>query len=135
MSSTASSYTGHCLCGALVYKVAGPLTHACHCHCESCRRAAGAPFVTWVTAPRASFEVLAGDLAIIRSSPQVERGFCRDCGATLSYAYQGRPDEIDITVVSLDHPESVVPQAHLFVSEKLPWVSINDGLPTFDQGS
>jgi hypothetical protein len=65
------------------------------------------------------------------SSPDVERGFCGDCGAGLTYRHGGRP-EIDITTCSLDTPESIPPADHSFVRSRLSWIRVADGLPEYD---
>jgi hypothetical protein len=55
------------------------------------------------------------------------RTFCDSCGTSLTYEIDTRPDEIDITTGSLDHPEDFPPTKDYFVEEKLPWVPlIND---------
>ena len=38
---------GGCLCGAVRYRAFWPAYGITHCHCQTCRRASGAPFVTW----------------------------------------------------------------------------------------
>lgn len=39
------------------------------------------------------------------------------------------PDEIDVTIASLDEPNRVAPEDHTWVSSKLSWVEISDRLP------
>jgi hypothetical protein len=124
-------HTGRCLCGTLRYRVSGPVRNLCYCHCESCRRSAGAPVVAWGTVDRAGFEVTHGVLAIHRSSPDVERGICRACGTSLTYRHDRRTGEIDFTLASLDEPAGLAPQCHLWMQDKLPWVDIRDGLPRY----
>jgi hypothetical protein len=41
------SIEGGCLCGAVRYRAWGNAYGITHCHCQTCRRASGAPFVTW----------------------------------------------------------------------------------------
>ena len=127
-------YSGGCLCGAVRYRLAGAGTNLCYCHCTSCRRAAGAPAVAWGTFARSAFSLTRGSLAEYRSSPPVARGFCAQCGTSLSYRHERRAAEIDITLASLDDPGVLVPQMHVWVSDKLPWVSIRDDLPQFPRG-
>ena len=127
------AWAGRCLCGGLRYRALGPWRHLCHCHCESCRRAAGAPSVAWGTVERAHFSLLQGQLRIVRSSPPVERGFCADCGTTISYAHAERAGDLDLSLASLEDPSALAPQAHIWVQDKLPWVRIDDGLPQFPQ--
>lgn len=127
-------YSGGCLCGAVRYELTGAGTNLCYCHCTSCRRAAGAPAVPWGTFARSAFSLSRGRIAEYRSSPQVARGFCPECGTSLTYRHERRAAEIDVTLASLDDPRALVPQMHLWVSDKLPWMSIGDGLPQFERG-
>lgn len=130
---TESSYHGHCLCGALAYEVAGPLENVCFCHCESCRRASGAPFVAWGTCPAERFEMKLGELARFHSSPPVTRGFCRRCGTSVTYAHEGRPGELDIAIATFDDPGDIKPEFHIWLDDKLAWVEISDDLPQYAQ--
>ncbi len=41
------------------------------------------------------------------------------------------PDEIDVTLCSLDNPEAVLPKDHTRTSSRLPWVKLADGLPSY----
>jgi hypothetical protein len=127
-------YTGGCMCGAVRYRLTGAGTNLCYCHCASCRRAAGAPAVPWGTFARDAFGVTRGHLAEYRSAPPVLRGFCAQCGTSLTYRHERRAAEIDVTLASLDDPGAFAPTMHVWVSDKLPWVSIGDGLPQFERG-
>jgi hypothetical protein len=127
-------YTGGCLCGAVRYQLTGAGTNLCYCHCTSCRRAAGAPAVPWGTFARGAFSVARGNMAEYRSSPPVLRGFCAQCGTALTYRHERRPAEIDVTLASLDDARALAPTMHVWVSDKLPWISISDGLPQFERG-
>ena len=127
-------YVGGCLCGAVRYRLTAAGTNLCYCHCTSCRRAAGAPAVPWGTFARSAFTVTRGSLLEFRSSPPVLRGFCPQCGTSLTYRHERRAGEIDVTLASLDDPGALAPQMHVWVAEKLPWVSIGDGLPQFERG-
>ncbi len=123
---------GGCFCGSVRYSVAGDPSHLCFCHCASCRRAAGAPVVPWGTFTDVQFAVTRGNLAVHHSSPGVSRGFCRNCGSSLTYAHEQRPGEIDLTLATLDDPEALRPACHIWVCDKLSWVVITDGLPQFE---
>ena len=127
-------YSGGCLCGAVRYRAAGTARNPCYCHCESCRRAAGSPTVPWATFERAHFQLLRGELTEYRSSPDRLRGFCAACGTSLTYRSEKRPTEIDVTLGTLDEPARLAPQMHVWVEDKLPWVTIADGLPQWPRG-
>jgi hypothetical protein len=127
-------YLGGCLCGRVHYRVSGTASNLCFCHCASCRRASGAPLVAWGTFVRENFRLTRGSLAEYRSSPAVTRGFCAACATSLTYRNDARAAEIDVTLASLDDPTLLAPQMHLWVGDRLPWVSINDGRPQFKAG-
>ena len=65
--------TGRCLCGAVTYECGPPVIKPSFCHCESCRRAAGAHVVAWATVKRDSFRITAGSPRSFASSPPVFR--------------------------------------------------------------
>jgi hypothetical protein len=123
---------GGCLCRAIRYQAGGKARYLCYCHCESCRRAVGGTVVAWGSFLRSDFVVTRGKLTEFASSASVWRGFCATCGTSLTYRRDGRPTEIDVTLASLDAPALLAPECHIWVRDKLPWVSIDDGLPQFE---
>jgi hypothetical protein len=125
------TYFGRCYCGKVRFSVTGPVRNLCVCHCESCRRAAGAAFVGWGTVDTDRFRILEGEPAAVKVSAEVERTFCNQCGSSLTYRHVLRPGEVDFTLVSLDDPAALAPRMHIWVQDKLPWVTLNDGLPQF----
>lgn len=113
---------GGCLCRANRYRVRGPALSSVLCHCERCRRAAGAPVVAWVTFARTDIEILSGSAARYASSPGVLRRFCGNCGTALTYETEAEPDSIDVTTASLDQP-SLFPPSHDEWLEESPFPS------------
>lgn len=120
---------GGCLCGSIRYQITGPLDNLCFCHCESCRRASGAPFVAWGTVHDGLLETTAGEPLVVRSSEHVERTFCGLCGSSLTYKHSKRANQIDVTLATLEDPSRFRPESHIWTQDKLDWVSIDDGLP------
>lgn len=119
---------GGCLCGRVRYRAGGQPSHATLCHCRTCRKAAGAPMVAWVTFPVDDFAITSGTPVEYRSSPVV-RTFCGSCGTPLTYVHADFPSGVDVTTCSLDDPESLPPADHTWTSSRLRWVQINDHLP------
>jgi hypothetical protein len=122
---------GGCLCGAVRYRAAGPASNATLCHCATCRRAAGAPLVAWVSFATRGFGFTRGDPVRYRSSPLVTRTFCGRCGTPLSYARDDEPESIDVTTISLDQASELAPRDHTWTSHSLPWAHGLDALPRF----
>lgn len=120
--------TGRCLCGAVKYQCGAPVTPACFCHCESCRRASGSHVVAWATVACGTFQI-SGPLRTYASSPPVRRQFCERCGTSLTYWNAGSPATIDITIASFDRPEALEPADHIWMADALSWDRPNDGRP------
>ncbi len=134
MSET-ESHEGGCLCGALRYRVSGPIDHVTHCHCTMCRRWSGAVAVTWFTVSLDRFEIAKGELATYRSSSHGERRYCPECASQIAFWSSQRPGEIDITLGSLDHPEGYPADYHVWTSARLPWLHLDEDLPAYETTS
>ncbi|MOA61801.1 Glutathione-dependent formaldehyde-activating enzyme [compost metagenome] len=81
--------------------------------------------------PAAALHYAGGDIGIFQSSDHGERRFCRQCGTPLEYRERGR-DEVGLNSVTLDHPELVAPQKHIWYASRLPWFEVADDLPRFE---
>lgn len=134
MNDNGAAYEGGCFCGAVRYRFETRPIAVSHCHCANCRRATGAPFITWMTITPETFRWTAAAPTEFRSSTDIRRGFCGACGTTLSYASDGHPEEIDIAAATLDDPTRVAPDDHLWIGAQLPWIKMDDGLPRLTNG-
>ena len=121
---------GGCLCGAVRYRITGPVGDAVHCHCTMCRRSSGAVAVTWITVPPERFAFTRGEPAAYRSSAKGTRRFCGGCGAQLTFVTAERPEDVDVTVGSLDHPENHPAGRNIWTSAALPWLRLDAHLPS-----
>jgi hypothetical protein len=76
---------GHCLCGKIevCIKEYGDFIYVCHC--SRCRRQGGGPAHSCDPGTSKKFEITKGQefLSLYRSSENVERGFCKNCGTRL----------------------------------------------------
>lgn len=130
---------GGCYCGAVRYQIAGRPISSAHCHCRSCQMALGGAFATWAKVAAEDFEVTSGSIKKIQKTPGIERGFCGDCGTTLTYAAEtevaGQDWSADawFSAATLDDPSAAEPKAHVFVSQQQPWIKLTDSLPTFPE--
>ncbi|VXB48877.1 Aldehyde-activating protein [Massilia sp. 9I] len=122
---------GGCFCGAVRYTVTGEIFNNTLCHCTDCRRISGAPALAWFSARRADFRYTKGEPQRFASSEHVLRGFCPQCGTTLTFEDARWPEELDITSASLDDPEQAPPGDHTFVRSRLRWMDLHDGLPEY----
>ena len=125
------AWTGGCLCGAVRYRAAADPVRAVNCHCDMCRRCSGAAFLTFVLFPREGFAWTAGEAKLYRSSAAATRGFCAHCGGTLVMHEADLEDLVQVTLGSLDRPQDVRPDDHVWTEEQVPWLRLDDGLPRF----
>ncbi len=120
--------SGGCQCGAVRYRIAGPLVNPSICHCRMCQKAFGAFFAPLVGVELENFEVTRGALSIFRSSDVVERGFCQKCGTPLTFRNLDS-DEMNVSIGSLDDPKAARPIVQYGIEGRIPWVGELDALP------
>jgi hypothetical protein len=129
--------TGQCLCGAVRYRVEGPLPDVILCHCDECRR--------WHGHVSATSAVAKADLVLVDdrglrwiqspdSDAGARRGFCGECGSSLFWDAPGN-DTISIAAGTLDAPTGVRVASHWFVSQAGDYYDVpDDGLPHHQRG-
>lgn len=125
------AWQGGCACGALRYEVDGPGFNPTLCHCIDCRRASGAPALAWFSVPTTALRWIHGMPAFRRSSAQARRAHCAACGTQLAWQGDAHQEEIDLATATLDDPALAPPADHTFVSQRLPWLRLDDGLPAY----
>jgi hypothetical protein len=59
------------------------------------------------------------------------RSFAPCCGTHLFFEDSKDSDMIDFTIASLDDPTPFAPQKTIFLEDKLPWVVIDELIPSF----
>ena len=128
-------WTGGCLCGAVRYRTTADPMRAVICHCGICRKVSGAAFLSFVHFPKDAFTWTSGAPTRYRSSAYAERGFCPQCGSTLTMHEDVLDDRVQVSLGSLDRPEAVRPNDHVWSESQLPWLVISDDLPRFPQNS
>lgn len=128
-------FEGGCLCGRLRYRASAAPLRGVICHCSMCRRHSGAPALAFVHFPSASFRWLAGSPSWYRSSEHAERGFCATCGSTLGMREDVLGDRVQVCIGSLDEPDRVRIDDHVWTRQRVSWFEIQDALPRFAASS
>lgn len=117
---------GACLCGAITYRVEGPVKGVAVCHCSQCRRQSGH---CWASAYTHTCHVqIHGVVRWYASSEAAQRGFCPTCGAALFWRRNGE-ETLAFSLGSLDGPTRLSLQKHIFVADKGDYYDIGDGVP------
>ena len=122
---------GGCLCGAVRFKTEGEPLNVRVCHCRRCQKAMGSPFFA-----RALFGPQAltveGETAEYPSSETLERVFCKRCGTRL-FSRRTNGTAVGVALAAFDDRNAFRPTEHIWVSEKMEWVTIDDGLKQYSE--
>jgi hypothetical protein len=119
--------TGGCLCGAVRYRVDGPLDPVVACHCTQCRRSSGHHAAA--TGARREDIAIEGEVAWYESTPgTIRRGFCPVCGSNLFWDRMASP-KLDIWAGTIDGATGLRLVGHIYVADKGDYYAIADGLP------
>jgi hypothetical protein len=134
MSKTeVETFTGGCLCGQARFTARGEPVNVRVCHCGLCRKASGG-----LMYGRAIFRAEAlertGETRSHPSSARLRRHFCPQCGSMVYTEPMDRPDYWAVSLAMLDAPDQLPPEMHIWVSDKLAWLKLDDGLPQHPQG-
>lgn len=134
MKDKRSAATGGCLCGAVRYEMEGPPISTIYCHCESCRKHAGAPVVALAGYRRGQMRYSRGAPKVYASSPGVGRAFCGACGTPLTWEGDGGEEigpMVEVLIATMDRPEDFEPECHIHHAERVSWFETHDNLPRY----
>jgi len=128
---------GRCGCGDIRYKLtATPLiVHACHC--RDCQRITGSAFVINIWIEKGFVEARGAEPRSFRltggSGNPHEVFFCGRCGTYVWSRYHGAPGEsLFVRAGTLENPDAVAPDVHIFTRSKVPWLQLPTGVPAFE---
>ncbi|WP_426957842.1 GFA family protein [Muricoccus radiodurans] len=110
---------GACNCGAVRIAVSGAPKRVGLCHCLTCQREVGGPFIAFAVWPieRARVEGQTRDWG----ENAYRRSFCPGCGSRIG-AFEG--DELEVRLGVLDDGgRGLVPEYELWVGRRQPWVT------------
>lgn len=126
---------GGCLCGKLRYSLSAYPFAADYCHCRQCQKSTGAAVSAWMDFKTDQVSwVKSGSLQEFASTEQIRRGFCAQCGSTLSYRHLQHPEYFSLAIASLDDPNQVHPTYHIHTDSQLKWLKIDDDCKRYPQG-
>jgi hypothetical protein len=125
---------GGCDCRAIRYRMLSrPLFVHC-CHCRWCQRESGAAFALNALIESDRVIVLKGAPAMVQIPTNSGKGQkvarCPACQIALWSNYAGAGDAIRfIRVGTLDEPDRMPPDIHIYTMSKQPWVSLSPEVP------
>lgn len=129
---------GGCDCRAVRYRMTtAPLYVHC-CHCRWCQRETGSAFVLNALIEADRVEPLRGEPVVVLTPSASGRGQkiarCSACHVALWSSYAGAGDGFRfVRVGTLDSPDRLPPDIHIFTASKQPWVVLPEGALAFEK--
>jgi hypothetical protein len=137
-TTTTDPIEGGCDCRAVRYRMlTAPLVVHC-CHCRWCQRETGTAFAlnAMIEADRVIDLGVAPEVVHTPSASGIGQKIarCPTCRVALWSHYGGAgPLTKFVRVGTLDDPNALPPDVHIFTASKQPWVLLPPGTPRFDE--
>ena len=134
MSGEAAFCDGGCTCRFVRYRMATkPLFVHC-CHCRWCQRESGASFALNAMIEADRVQLLQGEIEIVDTPSNSGKGQkisrCPRCRIAVWSNYAGGGSAIRfVRVGTLDAPDLLPPDVHIFTASKQPWVVLPPDTP------
>ncbi len=134
MSVVTFPIEGGCSCKLVRYRMlTAPLFVHC-CHCRWCQRETGASFALNAMIESSRVEQTSGEVMVVDTPSESGSGQkiarCHRCFVALWSNYAGAGPLLKfVRVGTLDHPDLLPPDIHIFTSSKQPWVVLPPGTP------
>ena len=132
------SVEGGCDCGAVRYRMTSkPMVVHC-CHCRWCQRETGASFALNAMIEANRVILLKGPPEMVDTPSNSGKGQkiarCPDCRIAVWSNYAGGGEAVRfIRVGTLDEPDLLPPDIHIFTASKQPWVVLPPGTPAVER--
>jgi len=127
---------GGCTCRAVRYRITtAPIIVHC-CHCRWCQRETGASFAlnAVIEADRVVVDSGKPELVVTPSASGKGQKIlrCPTCRVAVWSHYAGGGEAFSfIRIGTLDEPDRLPPDLHIFTASKQPWVTLPDGARAF----
>lgn len=129
---------GGCDCGLVRYRIVKPPLFTHCCHCRWCQRESGASFALNAMI-EADFVIhLGGEPQVVDTPSNSGSGQriarCPKCWVAIWSNYAGAGPVIRfVRVGTLDSPDYLPPDIHIFTSSRQPWVQLPEDIPAVPQ--
>ena len=128
---------GGCDCGEVRYRMSAPLFVHC-CHCRWCQRETGASFALNAMIESDRVVLLEGEPEVVNTPSNSGKGQkiarCPKCHIALWSNYAGAGDAVRfVRVGTLDEPDRLPPDIHIFTASKQPWVVLPPDTPAVEE--
>lgn len=132
------SIEGGCTCGAVRYRMTSKPMFVNCCHCRWCQRETGASFALNAMIEADRVVLLKGSPEAVGTPSASGKGQkivrCPDCHIALWSNYAGAGDALRfVRVGTLDEPDRLPPDVHIYTASKQPWVVLSPDISAFEE--
>jgi hypothetical protein len=129
---------GGCTCRHVRYRMSSAPMFVHCCHCRWCQRETGASFALNALIESDRVELLAGEVDLVMTPSNSGKGQkiarCPRCRVAVWSHYAGAGDALSfVRVGTLDEPDRLPPDIHIYTESKQPWVVLPPGTPAVPQ--
>ncbi len=126
--------SGGCDCRAIRYRLESPPLFVHCCHCRWCQRESGASFALNAMIEAERVTLLAGEPDMVDTPSNSGRGQmiarCPQCRVAVWSHYAGMGAAISfVRVGTLDEPDRLPPDIHIFTASRQAWLVLPPGTP------
>ena len=128
--------SGSCACGKMRFELEGRPFRMHHCHCTRCQHARGGAFATNVLYKIEALRYTEGEPLLtdfqMPGAQYFGTSFCSACGGAMPRGTVAGGVAV-VPIGALDTDPGIHPMAHQWVSSKVPWFDIHDGIPQYPE--
>ena len=133
-----SALEGGCTCGDVRYRLTRSPIIVHGCHCRWCQRETGTAFALNAMIETDCVTLLSGKPEQVDTPSNSGKGQkivrCPSCHIAVWSHYAGAGELLSfIRVGTLDNPDVLPPDIHIYTASKQPWVILSSATPAFEE--
>ena len=126
-----------CSCGQLSVVCEGSPLFVSACHCKACQRRTGSVFAVNAVFPTSNVGISGRSSSYTRgadSGRKVKFQFCPECGTTVYWGVEERPEATVVAVGAFADPGFDAPIRTVWTENQHDWVRMPEGVPEHAKG-
>lgn len=137
MADDGTILSGGCACGAARYEIGAEPIVVNNCHCRLCQRQTGSTSVVNIFVESEHIRLVSGETSenVVKAGSGGDHVIvrCAACGTAL-WSFYPRLGRLaaGVRAGTLDDPGAAPANAAIFTADKMPWVTLPEGIPHFE---
>ena len=135
----AKTRVAQCACGGVTATTVGEPDAVSLCHCLACQRRTGSPFGVGAYFPHSAVTLSGKTKTFVRKVEHTDRTitnhFCPECGTTIYWMADLRPNHIGIAVGNFADPAFRPPTRAVWAQHRHEWITLPPDTPSYPQAA